>query len=471
MTSRFVKIVAIGLASSALAGCATVPKNAGFSDVKKLVADRIGQAIQWNGNTIDDQTVQADVDRMLRHNLTLGQAVQIALLNNRHLHATFEELGISQAELVQAGLLKNPVFAGSWRFPDRSPSATNAEYSVTQDFLDLLVLPLRRRVAAQAFDGTKHAVAQEVVGLAVDVKAAYFTLQARKQLITRLRLIGELNQTASELARRQHEAGTLNELEAVNQQAIYDQSKVDLAQAEAQMTADREHLNRLLGLWGNQTQWTITDHLPPIPPNEIALTHLESLAIRQRLDLAAARAQLVAYAELLGVAGTYRYFTSVELGIDTERSPDRSNVTGPTLSLQIPIFDQGQAQIAKTQAQLRQFQRRFEAMAVDARSEVREARDRMMAQRSLTEYYKVLLPERVRILNLTMQQYNGMLKGPYDLLLAKQTEVATEQSYIAAWRDYWIARTDLERAVGGHLPQPELNTRQPSTTSTSTDNK
>jgi cobalt-zinc-cadmium efflux system outer membrane protein len=76
----------------------------------------------------------------------------------------------------------------------------------------------------------------------------------------------------------------------------------------------------------------------------------------------------------------------------------------------------------------------------------------MVAQRNLAQYYKVLLPERMHILQLTLQQYNGMLKGPYDLLLAKQSEVATEQAYVDAWRDYWIARADLERALGGRLP-------------------
>jgi cobalt-zinc-cadmium efflux system outer membrane protein len=461
MSTRFIKTVAIGLATSALVGCATVPKNAGFSDVQKLVADRIGEPVQWNGNTVDDQTVQADVDHMLTQDLTVDQTVQIALLNNRHLQATFEDLGISQAELVQAGLLKNPVFSGSWRFPNRPPSHTDAEYAVSEDFLDLLVLPLRKHVAAQAFEDTKKSVAEKVLGFAVDTKTAYFTLQAREQLLTRLRLIVDLNQTAAELAKRQHEAGTLNELGAMSQQAIYDQSRADLAQTEAQLTTDREHLNRLLGLWGNQTQWKIAAQLPPIPAQEIPLDHLESLAIRQRLDLAASRAQVAAFAQFVGVTETYRYFASVDVGVDTEKSPDGQNVTGPTLDLQLPIFDQGQAQVAKVQAQFRQVQRRFEAMAVDARSEVREARDRMMANRSLAEYYKVLLPERMRILNLTMQQYNGMLKGPYDLLLAKQNEVATEQSYIDAWRDYWIARIELERAVGGRLPPVQSAATQP----------
>jgi outer membrane protein TolC len=44
-----------------------------------------------------------------------------------------------------------------------------------------------------------------------------------------------------------------------------------------------------------------------------------------------------------------------------------------------------------------------------------------------------------------------MLKGPYDLLLAKQNQLAVERSFIEARRDYWMARAELERAVGGDL--------------------
>lgn len=447
------KAAAVGIVAVAgLAGCATVPKEAGFNRVQAAVADRTGHLVQWRGNTADDAAVDSAVRALLAHELTADQAVQVALLNNRRLQATFEDLGIAQADLVQAGLLKNPVFAASWRFPDRSPGGTNAEYSVTQDFLDLLILPLRKKVAAQQFESTKLSVAHDVLQLTADVKTAYYTLQAREQLLDRLRLIADLNQTGAELAQRQHEAGTLNELGWVSQRATYDQSKVDVAQTEAQLAADRERLNRLMGLWGTQTTWTVAARLPDIPQQEASVEHLESLAIRQRLDLAATRAQLVSLGQALAVTEGYRYFASADIGVDTERETDGQRVTGPTLSLQVPIFDQGQAQIAKVKAEFRQFQRRFEAQAIDIRSEVREARARLLAQRSLAEYYKVLLPERMRILELTLQQYNGMLKGPYDLLLAKQNEVTTEQAYVDAWRDYWIARADLERALGGRLP-------------------
>jgi cobalt-zinc-cadmium efflux system outer membrane protein len=76
-------------------------------------------------------------------------------------------------------------------------------------------------------------------------------------------------------------------------------------------------------------------------------------------------------------------------------------------------------------------------------------------------YRSVLLPERTQILDQTLRQHNAMLKGVYDLLLAKQAEVSTEKVYVEAWRDYWIARVQLERAVGGRLPPDSQEGAEP----------
>ena len=128
-------------------------------------------------------------------------------------------------------------------------------------------------------------------------------------------------------------------------------------------------------------------------------------------------------------------------------------MTGPNLSVQLPIFDTGKASIARLEAEQLRAMRQLDAIAIDARSEVREFRDLMVASRELAEFYRsVLLPQRARILDLTLLHYNMMLKGNYDLLFAKQNQVEVEKAYVEAWRDYWIARAQLERAVGGKLP-------------------
>ena len=149
-----------------------------------------------------------------------------------------------------------------------------------------------------------------------------------------------------------------------------------------------------------------------------------------------------------------RFFpVGIHLGVSTEKEPDGLRVTGPELALQLPIFDTGKASLARLEAEHRRSQRQLEALAVNTRSEVREIRDRMLAARDLATYYReTLLPQRVHILDLTLRYYNAMFKGAFDLLLAKQAEVEAEKAHLAAWRDYWIAKAELERALGGALP-------------------
>ncbi|MGI8437610.1 MAG: TolC family protein [Chthoniobacterales bacterium] len=434
-----------------LAGCGT-PK-ASLDTVQETVAGRTGQRVHWDRGGPDDAQAQQAIQTLLRRELTAESAVQIALLNNRSLQAQFEEIGIAQADLIEAGLLSNPSFAASFRFPNRPPSGTNIEYSIARNFLDLLVIPLRKRFATARLAQTETRIADEVLKLAADVKSAFYTAQAREQLLGRLKLITETNETAAEFTKKLHDAGNTSDLEMANQQGSYEQSRLEVAQTELQTRRDRERLNRLLGLWGPNTNWKMADHLPELPEAEVSLQHLESRAVAQRLDLQAERAQLDIIGQSLALRTKTRFLPSgVKVGVDTEREPDGQRVTGPTLDLELPIFNQGQGEIAKLRAQYRQAQRRTEALAVNVRSEVREARDQLIAARDLTSYIgKRLLPTQQQALNLTLQQYNYMLKGTYDLLLAKQNEVAAERSCIEAWRDYWIARAELERAVGGSL--------------------
>src|SRR5262249_30275722 len=131
---------------------------------------------------------------------------------------------------------------------------------------------------------------------------------------------------------------------------------------------------------------------------------------------------------------------------------DRTWVVGPTLDLEVPLFDQGQGEVARLAAEYRRAQRAFEALAVNIRSEVRERRDAVIAARPAAEYHaEILLPQRQSILRETLLQYNAMQLGNYVLLAAKEREQLAEREAIEALRDYWVARAELETAVGGTL--------------------
>ncbi len=453
--SRFVRIstVILSLLIVVITGCVQVPKEAGFGDVQKLVHQRMDYRLHWNqGSTADEQVARA-IEELLKQELSVDAAVQIALLNNQNLQATYEDLGITQADVVEAGLLENPVFFGQARFPDKSPSMTNLEFEVTQNFLNILMLPARKKLAAMQFEEVKLRVADEVLKLAAEVRAAYYRAIGGSQIEQMRQHIAEAGEASYEMARRMHTAGNTSDLNLAGEQGHYEQARMDYAQSTTLVVEFREQLIRLMGLWGAQAELKLAHQLPDVPAREITMDHLESLAIKNRLDLASARQEVEVLAQALGITLDWRWIGKADVGVSTERDPDGQWVTGPSLTLELPIFNQRQADIAKLEAQLRQGQKRLAAQAVNIRSEVRSLRSRLMMQRHLAEHYKkVIIPLQERIVHLTLQEYNYMLAGVFDLLIARQNELDTYQKYIETVRDYWITRAQIQRVVGGRLP-------------------
>jgi cobalt-zinc-cadmium efflux system outer membrane protein len=456
-----------------IAGCAQVPKEAGFNDVKDLVGQRIDYNLRWNQETEADREVEKAIDELLKNELTPEAAVQIALLNNSNLQAVYEDLGITQADVVEAGLLENPVLFGQVRFPNRSEESTNYEFGITQNFLNILMLPARKKLSAIRFEQVKLHVADKVIQLAAETQKSYFSAMGAKQIRNMRNEITAAARNSFELAQRLHSAGNISDLELATENAHLQQMQLELANSEVALFDAREQLTRLMGLWGSQTNWRLPEQLPDIPANEIPLERLESMAIENRLDLAAEKKGVEALAQALGITIDWRWVGQIEVGISRERETDRTWVTGPQLAIELPIFNQRQADIARLEAQLRRSQKRLTAQAISIRSEIRSLRNHLVMQRNLIDHYRnTVLPLRKQIVDLTLKNYNYMLKGAFDLLMAKQQEFESYQKYLEAVRDYWIIRADMQRSLGGRLPAHIQSQRmlQPDSIETSTIN-
>ena len=214
----------------------------------------------------------------------------------------------------------------------------------------------------------------------------------------------------------------------------------------------REKLNKLMGAFGAQTNWTVATRLSELPGNEVSTAQLESRAIQQRLDLAAARQQFIAEARTRGIARAEAILQGAQIGSHYEHEIEPRHSTGPSVSVPIPIFNQGQPASARASAKMRQAEQRYLALAADIRSDVRAARDKMLLSRRQVEYFKsTALPTRTRVTEESQLEYNAMQIGPFQLLQAKQEEVKTGAESVEALRDYWVARAELEKAVGGSL--------------------
>ena len=441
------------LVAALAAGCASTSARPAFDDVARMTSERGAHPVRWDENTTEDAEMAKAIDGLLARELTVDAAVQVALLGSPRLRATFEELSISQAELVQAGLLKNPVFSiGStaWEQEHISP---NLFATVEQDFLDLVTMPMRKKVAATELEATKLAVGDAVLKLAAEVRSAYFAAQAAEQVAAMRRMISDAAQTAAELARRQYEAGNTNDLTLSSELGMASQARLDLKRSEGEAAVLREQLNKLMGLWGARTGWKLADRLPELPSDEVSLDRLEAVAIEKRLDVGAARRALQALEYASSLARTTRWTGVVNVAVEAGRLRETRRISfGPSVALEIPLFDQRQAAIARLEAFKRQAANNLLALAVEARSDVRASRVRLVTARSVVEEYgRGLVPLRESIVKFSQQQYDAMLLGVYQLIEAKQAEFEAYREYIEALRDYWIARSDLERAIGTRL--------------------
>lgn len=459
---RSLRLMLVAVLLAIFAGCASTSPKPAFKEVSQTVEARSGHKTSWNQATDEDKAADKSVDRLLQQDLTADAAVQIALLVSPTLQAKFEELAISQADLVQAGLLKNPTFTlgrTAWEAEHIDP---NLFGTVEQDFLDIVTMPLRKRVAATELEATKLEVADHVLELAAKVREAFYTAQAAEQVVAMRRLVEEALKTSAEIARRQHEAGNMSDLVLSNELALAAQTSLDRRRAEGEAIVAREKLNKLMGLWGPRTAWKMPPRLPNVPSQEPPLEHLESAAIAQRLDVGAARRNVQAMGYALGAAKTTRWVGTVNISVEAGRlRHNRRFSFGPSVMLEIPLFDQRQAQIARLEAFLRQGENELQALAVDVRADVRSSRARVITARGLVEdYRKVVVPLREDVVRFSQEQYDAMLLGVYQLIQAKQAEYDAYREYIEAVRDYWIARSDLERAVGGRVgatPPPVAN--------------
>ena len=393
---------------------------------------------------------------LLRRPLNAARAVQVALLNNRALQATFAEVGVSYGEYVSAGLLKNPTLTASARFPDRSSYLTDWEGAVAQDFLNAILLPLRKRLAAEGLRAVELHVADETLRTAAEDRAGVLHLPGapatHRPPATRRR--HERRPPPSSPAACTRRATSTTWTSSTSRPA-FSQAKIDVTQARAQTLSDRETVNRLLGLDGAQAgAWTAEKSLPPIPGRDPSAATLEARATVQRLDLQAARAEVAAAERALALRVGTRYLPAgVSVGVDSEREPEGEHITGPTLDLELPIFNQGQGEIATLRARDLQARRQLEAKTVDAHAEVRAARAQVAANRELALSIRdTVLPQRREALKLTLQQYNSMLKGAYDLLTAKANEAAAERVRTSRRGAIIGSRGRIwERAIGGKL--------------------
>lgn len=440
----------IGIAYLFCSGCTKIPP-VNDCRVASIIDGRIDQEVHWDQGCCEEDQGYDALQNLLKDDLTADSAVQIALLNNPEIQVAFEEIGIAHADLVQAALFHNPVFDGYVRFPDHHSLQLNTAFSVTQNILDIFLIPLRMKIATVEMEQAHLRAANEVLNVAFEVQEIFYKLQTEQIRQDLLASVIQATEAANQLAVAQREQGNSNDLELQSRMNEYLESKIAFAQSQVELIRLRERMNQLLGLSSSGLCWQTTYDLPPLPEEEIPVECLESVALSQRLDLDVARWEVERIARMLGVKQWWAY-TNIAAGISTEHEAEGFQETGAGFSGSIPLFNYGQADRARLYAMYRQSQERQKALEIEVLSELRSARDQLFANRNLVlMYQKELLPLQEQIISMSQRYYNTMALSVYKLLDAKKHELQMQINYQLNRRNYWISHVELDRALGGNL--------------------
>ncbi|MBP0600213.1 TolC family protein [Herbaspirillum sp. LeCh32-8] len=434
------------VACALLAGCAQLSQDGGFGRVQDISAARLGAAPAWNRTPADARRAEARVHQLLPAGrlASADDAVQIALINNPELQAAFAELGVAEADLVQAGRLSNPGFSFA---RTHAGGDIKIERSLTLGLMQLITLPAASRIEARRFEQVRLQLAARVLATAAQTRQAYYKALAAQQGLAYQEQVEQAAEAAHELTAKMAERGNVSRLDAAREQLFYAETQTRLQRARREAQQDKETLARLLGM---PPAFTLPDRLPALPKQIEEAIDVERQAVEQRLDVLAARTELEGLQGSLGLSRATRFINVLDLGALRTTETGKAPEIGYQIDIEIPLFDWGQARVAKAEAIYLQGANRLAAAALDARAQARLAwRERQDAYALARRYRDGIVPLRQRMSEENLLRYNGMLISVFDLLADAREQAATVNAAIDAERDFWIADAALQLALGG----------------------
>ncbi len=442
------------LAVLLLAGCASLSPDGGVSDVQGMLAGKTG-SVEARLSPADAAGAATSVAELLKAPVTAEAAVRIALLNNPGLQASLATLGVSDALRVQAGRLPNPhVSIGRFRMGDE----VEIERLLSFNLIGLITLPWKYQWQSQQHELAKMQAAQDVIRLAANTRKAWITAVAAQQSAAYMRDVKEATEAGGELARRMARVGNWSKLRQAREQVMLNDATVQLARAEQSAFAAREKLTRLMGLWGAQTNFTLDKRLPDLPKEATSMANVETRALQERLDVRSTMAESRYVADQMGFTKVTGYLDGMTLSLARDSIFDnaaqsKESRRGVELELPLPLFDWGGARNARSRAMYLQSVSRVQEVAINARSEAREAYFAYRTTYDIARHYRdEVVPLRKFIGDEMLLRYNGMLASVWDLLADSRSQVMAVNSAIEAQRDFWLAEADLQTALTGTSP-------------------
>lgn len=457
MTRRAAATVTLALATAACVGGDDFAADRARVDGEAIERSGAGAGSRWDrlafapGAALPEEAVAR-----LGAELEVDDAVALAFACHAGLAAHLERLGVARAELRQAALPRNPVLTASWKFfagPDE------IELTLSQSFLDLLFLPLRRRVAEAGRAAVEAEVIAALVHQAFAVRRAHATAL---HAVGQYRLARDAAAAAlahAELMDQLHEAGSVVDERRTTAAILAERAADGAAAAEHDRVAAELALARAIGLPVDAPPARVAKVAgsapqPPLPDALARPDHeLVTQATQRSLALAVARARTEAAAARAGVEPAQRWLDPAEVGIAAKRETSGEWGLGPVAALALPLFDLGgnariaaAAELRRTELDTTALERELARAVQEAAAAARSLAARAAAARDRD------VPLHARLVHETVQRYSAMQIGAFDVLAVRDRELAAESRAATLAHAAALARLEVEEWLAGGWP-------------------
>ncbi len=432
------------------AGCATSPQPH-YRDIEARLSDRGFTSLPRSAT---DPSRGASAGRVGTA-MSVDDVVAATLENNETLRAQLSRVGVSTGELLAAGTVSNPTAEVMTFFPAAGDRPFSLEVGVLQELNDFVIRRHRRNVAHAQLERTKLSVAESILSLSAQARAAAYDYLAARAVLELRTQSKDAAGSSSEIAEELRAAGNISQLDMMRRQAAREEAVLAERVAAQRLLGARERVTRLMSLSADAAStWEIKGALPELPkPVTGTSDAFEEQTASASLQLEDGRLALQAATARRGAARASAW-PHLALGVFAEIEPREGTVgVGPALELELPILRFGRGDIAAADAELVAVRHDNAQREVEVRSAARGARATLVqaAQRARL-LQDVLLPLRREVTRETLKHYNGMYIGVFELLQAKRDEIETNVMWIEAVRDYWTARAQVDLAVAGGMP-------------------
>ncbi len=353
----------MALAALAVGACA-IPRAPDRARIAGGITERTG--IDARGLPVPGREWAVPPGAALDDGLSLDEAVAIALWNNADFQVALSTLGFARADLIEAGLLRNPIF--SLLFPW---GPKQLEFTATFAADQLWQRPKRiadARLNAEA--AAEHLVANGL-RLVADVRLAFFEVLVAERRLTLAAEQADVAAQAAKLAEGQLRVGDISEFEArlartdvlrLETSRLTRVTARDLAMARLRMLLGLEPLAAAIRL--SEPAGTAADVCSPGP-------ELYRTALAARPEVRAAELQL----EAAGVrAGLERSrIITFTASLDANAKGAEGFEMGPGVAIELPVLSQNQGRRARAAAEIEQASRRYLAVRASVSAEIAAA--------------------------------------------------------------------------------------------------